>query len=189
MKSLKYTLMAFVLFWSMSINAQNYTVDTKKSNIEWKGKKVSGEHYGNIEIKKGSFTVEDNKITRGTFEVDMLTIDNVDLTSPERNKRLVDHLKSDDFFSVADYPVSTLVITSSTPFKNGEAEVKGNLTIKGETHPVTFVAKENGNGYTALLTIDRTKYNVRYGSGKYFDNLGDNMIYDDFTLDVNLVTQ
>jgi polyisoprenoid-binding protein YceI len=110
-----------------------------------------------------------------------------DLEAGEWHDKLVGHLKSDDFFGVEKFPTSELIITESAPFKNNEATVTGKLTIKGITHPVTFKAVKVGTGYTALITVDRTKYDIKYGSGKFFDSLGDKMIYDEFTLDVKLV--
>jgi len=119
----------------------------------------------------------------------MNSLVNKDLEDAEWNGKLIGHLKSDDFFSVANYPVATLVITESTPFKDGVSDVKGNLTIKGITHPISFKTKKSEGAYLATLTVERTKYEVRYGSGKFFDNLGDNMIYDDFILDVKIVVE
>jgi polyisoprenoid-binding protein YceI len=103
------------------------------------------------------------------------------------------HLKSDDFFGVAKYPVATLVITGSTPFDKGTGVVSGTLTIKGITNPIEFKAaiqkKDDGTWFFANITVDRTKYNIRYGSGSFFDNLGDKTIYDEFKLKVNLLVK
>ena len=104
-------------------------------------------------------------------------------------EKLVGHLKSDDFFGVATYPEATLVVKESTKIVNGKTTVKADLTIKGITHPVTFEASQSSNTFSAVITVDRTLYNVRYGSGKFFDNLGDKTIYDDFTLDVTLTAK
>jgi polyisoprenoid-binding protein YceI len=115
------------------------------------------------------------------------------ITSFENLYKLVGHLKSDDFFGVEKFPTSKLVITESTPFDKGTATVKGTLTIKGVTNPVEFKAayqkKDDGTWFFANIVIDRTKYNVRYGSGSFFDNLGDKTIYDEFKLKVSLVVK
>jgi polyisoprenoid-binding protein YceI len=109
------------------------------------------------------------------------------------SERLEGHLKSEDFFGVEKYPTSKLVITESTPFEKGSGTVKGNLTIKGITNPVEFKAamqkKDDGTWFFANIVVDRTKYNVRYGSGSFFDNLGDKTIYDEFKLKVNLLVK
>lgn len=179
------TLLA-ILFIAVTVSAQDYNVNTEKSELKWNGKKVTGEHWGYMSLKDGAFTIKDNKIVKGTFTIDMTSMTCEDLEDPKWNKKLVDHLKSDDFFSVDKFPSATLQITESTAFKGNEATVKGTLTIKGITHPISFTAVKSGNMYNANIKVDRTKYEVKYGSGKFFDNLGDNMIYDDFTLDVKI---
>jgi polyisoprenoid-binding protein YceI len=116
----------------------------------------------------------------------MNSITNTDLTDAGYNTKLVNHLKSDDFFGVAKHPDAIIEIVKSTPFVNNEATVEARLTIKNITHPITFKARKDGKAYLADLVVDRSKYDVRYGSGSFFDNLGDNMIYDDFDLSVRI---
>lgn len=169
----------------LPVAAQNYTLNPSETNIEWKGEKVTGEHNGNIALKSGEFAIKNNKITSGTFVIDMASMTNLDIEDEGMRNKLMGHLKSDDFFGVETYPTAKLVVTKSTGFKNGEAEVTGDLTIKSNTHPITFKVKKEGNSFNANLTIDRTLYNVRYGSGKFFENLGDKTIYDDFTLKID----
>ncbi|HUX96222.1 MAG TPA: YceI family protein [Bacteroidales bacterium] len=167
---------------------QKMTADTGKSKLEWLGEKVTGKHDGSINLQSGWLTLKDNKIQDGEFIIDMKSI-----TCYENNDKLVSHLKSDDFFSVEKYPVTTLVITGSSSFEKGTATVNGNLTIKGITNPIEFKAayqkKDDGNWYFANIVVDRTKYNVRYGSGSFFDNLGDKTIYDEFKLKVSLLVK
>ncbi len=178
-----------LMLMSIFAFSQEISVNTELSELKWTGKKVTGEHWGYIELKDASLTVKDNKIVSGNFLIDMNSINNQDLTDKSTNAKLVGHLKSDDFFGVDKYPVATLKINESTKFINGVADIEGDLTIKGITHPVSFKTEEIKNGYTANIEVDRTKYNVRYGSDKFFDNLGDNMIYDDFILDVKIITK
>lgn len=187
MKNLKLSVLVAIIAISSASFAQDLTVNAAKSSLKWTGKKVTGEHTGFINLKEGKFTVKSNKITSGTFVIDMTTITNTDLTDAEWNQKLVGHLKSDDFFGVEKFPTSTLVITESTPFKNGESTAKGKLTIKGITNPVSFVVKQDGKTYSSTLIVDRSLYDVRYGSGKFFENLGDKTIYDEFTLEVKIV--
>lgn len=172
-----------------NINAQQkLTADASKTKLEWLGEKVTGKHEGAINLQSGWLNWKDNKIQSGEFVIDMTSI-----TSFENLDKLVGHLKSDDFFGVEKYPTSKLVITESTSFEKGTATVKGNLTIKGVTNPVEFKAayqkKDDGNWFFANIDIDRTKYNVRYGSGTFFDNLGDKTIYDEFKLKVSLLVK
>lgn len=160
--------------------------DAKNTRLEWLGEKILGKHPGTINLQSGWLIWENNQITSGEFLIDMKTI-----KSDEGLTRLEEHLRSDDFFSVNKFPVSKLIITGSDDFDKGTATVRGNLTIKGITNPFEFTAtrqeKEDGTWFYANITIDRTRYNVRYGSGKFLDNLGDKIIYDDFKLKVTLV--
>jgi len=170
-----------------------FKVDKSKSTVVWNGYKVLGSHTGNVDIKNGALEFDSkNNLTGGSFELDMKTIVCNDLTGGTADK-LVGHLKSDDFFSVEKFPTSKFIITNvKKTGKTNVFSVTGNLTIKGATHPVTFDAEVNSNGNTstadAKIVVDRTKYDVRYGSGKFFDNLGDSAISDNFDLVVSIVT-
>jgi polyisoprenoid-binding protein YceI len=183
------SLSVLVLMVVFAVNAQDLKVNASKSELLWTAKKVTGEHHGKINLKEGIVSLKNNSIVSGKFVIDMSTIEDLDLPAGEWHDKLIGHLKSDDFFGVQTYPEAILVLTGSTPFENGKAMVKGNLTIKGITNQIEFEATKLDNDYTALITVDRTLYNVRYGSGKFFENLGDKTIYDDFILDVKLVTE
>jgi polyisoprenoid-binding protein YceI len=166
-------------------------VNTSKSTVVWNGYKVLGSHTGNVNLKNGALEFDSkNNLTGGSFELDMKSIVCNDLTGGTADK-LVGHLKSDDFFSVEKFPTSKFVITSAKKKGTGNTyTVTGNLTIKGITHPVTFdadvVSRGNNSTATAKIVVDRTKYDVRYGSGKFFDNLGDSAINDNFDLVVSI---
>ena len=167
-------------------------VDTNLSQVTWKGYKVTGSHEGTIDIKKGNLEFTDGVLTGGSFTMDMPSLKTTDLSGGMAEK-LEGHLKSDDFFGVGNYPTATFDITDvASRGKAGEYRVTGDLTIKGTTKPVKFnttVIEEMGK-YVAVaeVKIDRTEYNVRYGSGSFFDNLGDKTIYDEFDLGIRLVT-
>ena len=63
----------------------------------------------------------------------------------------------------------------------------GELTIKGITHPINFsITLNSENNATAMLVFDRSKYDVRFRSGSFFDELGDKLILDDIKLEVAL---
>jgi len=166
-------------------NAQEKKIDVKESHITWEGEKVTGSHDGTIDIKNGYFTIENGELKGGEFVMDMSSITVTDLEGDDKGK-LEGHLKSDDFFGVKNYPNAKLVITSVAKKGNGTYGVVANLTIKNKTNPVTFNLEWKENSASAELTIDRSKYDVRYGSGSFFDNLGDKTIYDNFELDVDL---
>ncbi|GHA52928.1 YceI family protein [Pontibacter akesuensis] len=175
--------------------ARAYNVDVAKSDLKWHAKKVTGEHMGNIGLKSGQMLVEGNKIVGGTFVIDMNAMTCSDIKDAEYNGKLIGHLKSDDFFSVEKHPTATFKITevkSNAKAAAGKpnATVTGDLTIKGITKPVSFPATVSvRNGVATAkgdVTIDRSKYDVRYGSNSFFDGLGDKAIMDEFvvTLDV-----
>jgi polyisoprenoid-binding protein YceI len=186
---MKKTLLLVILSITFSgiLNSQGkLTADKEKSKLEWLGEKVTGQHAGSINLQSGWLDWQDNKIVSGEFNIDMTSMKDYD-----GNERLEGHLKSEDFFGVQKYPVSKLVLTESTSFEKGTGLVKGLLTIKGVTHPVEFRAAvqktEEGNRYFANIIVDRSKYDIRYGSGSFFENLGDKTIYDEFKLKVNLL--
>lgn len=179
--------LAFTTVVSTSVN-----VNTAESYIVWKGYKVTGSHHGKVMIKNGELNFDDaGMLTGGGFEIDMTTITCEDLEG-EWNQKLVGHLKSDDFFGVEKFPTAKFVITEVVSRgKPGEYKIVGDLTIKETTKEIKFntvINEEAGKRVaTADITIDRSEYNVRYGSGSFFDNLGDKTIYDEFELSVNLV--
>jgi len=181
------TLVALLI---SQVIATEYTLDKSNTTVKWNGKKVVGEHYGTIELRSGVLKTEGEQITSGTFLMDMTSIANEDIGNETMRNKLVDHLRSDDFFSVDKHPVSTFVIRE-VKRKSGKTHTfSGDLTIKDITHPVTFDAmiEFNQESFKAegKMEVDRTLYDIRYGSGKFFSGLGDNMIKDTFTLDFNV---
>ncbi len=160
-------------------------VDTAKSAIEWEGRKVGGKHNGTISIKEGALEFDGLQLVGGSFIVDMTTITVTDLQGGIAD-RLRGHLASDDFFGVEQHPEAILTITSAT-LKGASYDIKADLTIKGVTEAIEFNATLQGGAAKASIEIDRTKYNLKYRSGKFFEALGDKLIYDDFTLNVSLV--
>jgi polyisoprenoid-binding protein YceI len=173
--------------------ATTYKVDTSKSELKWNGKKVTGEHYGTIGLKEGSFTIDGTKLTGGSFVANMNSIVVQDLTDKEYNGKLTTHLKSEDFFSVEKHPTAKFVVTKAAPNAKGMVDVTGDLTIKGITKPVTFPVtvspSKDGVMVKGTLVVDRSKYDMKFRSKSFFDTatLGDKMIYDDFTIEVDLV--
>ncbi len=189
-KFLKFALSFIIIIAVMSFT---YHVDKKVVNVEnstvnWKGYKVTGFHEGPITMKEGFFTFENDKLTGGEFIIDMTSIYVTDAKGFIR-KRIINHLKSDDFFSVKNHPTSKLVITNTDDLGNGSYKVTGEFTIKGITHPSTFNLKITENKANASLKLDRTKYDLKYRSGSFFDNLGNKMIHDEFDIVVDLEFQ
>lgn len=191
---IKHVLLGISLMGSVYLQAQEkFTADPAQSKLEWIGEKVTGEHHGTVNLQFGSLEWKNNAISSGEFLIDMRSIADVDLTDPQWNAKLIGHLKSDDFFGVEKFPIAKLVITGSGSFDKGSALVQGNLTIKNITNPIEFRASvqdtPDGKRFFSLITVDRTKYDIRYGSGSFFDNLGDKTIYDEFKLKVNLLVK
>lgn len=188
MKTIKSILAIVLIALSLTSFSQSMNVDAKNSSLKWHGKKVTGEHFGTIQLKEGNLTIENNKITVGEFAVDMMSIENTDLKDASYKAKLEGHLKSDDFFGVEKFPTAKLVITNSSAFVNNMANIKANLTIKGITHPIEFKVQKEASKFMAEIVVDRSKFDVKYGSGSFFDGLGDKMIYDEFTLSLVIAT-
>jgi len=176
--------------------AKPVTFDVKPadSKVTWEGKKRIGDaHHGELTVKSGKLIVTGDKLTGGEFEVDMTSLKVSDLQDEGMNKKLTGHLRSDDFFAVDKHPTAKLLITKVAPGKDGKQQITGDLTIKGKKEAVTFPAdvKVSKNEVTAksVITIDRTKYDVRYNSGKFFPNLGDKIINDEFLVNVDLTAK
>lgn len=177
-------------------NAVVMTVNEQNSTINWRGEKVTGEgHYGTIGLSEGELYLVNDQIVGGSMVIDMEEIIVEDITDAESNAKLVGHLKSDDFFSVSTYPEATFEMAQIKKIEDaapGEPNytISGNLTIKGITHGLTFPAtvEVNEDNLTAKanFSFDRALYEVRFGSGSFFDDLGDNMIRDEIELDLEL---
>ena len=175
--------------------AMEFTVDTTESMIEWQGEKPTGTHTGTIKVVKGSFKANDSIIESGTFVIDMQSIEVTNLEGDQK-ANLEAHLKGTvegkegDFFNVNKFPEATFEVTGITE-EEGQTMLQGNLKMKEETKNISFPVSISQNGEMMEITseeftIDRTKWNVNYGSKSVFDGLGDEFIYDDVTLKLNL---
>ena len=181
-------IITFILFSHM-LYGQRQDIDVEKSNIEWLGKRLGVKHFGVIQLKSGYLMFMNDDLAGGKFVVDMNSIKNIDLQDKADNDKLVNHLKSDDFFSVEKYPTAELVVLETKKFVNNKAIIKGRLTIKNSTEDIEFKVVREGNIYRTEIDIDRSKFDVRFGSNTFFDNLGDNAISDIFTLAIKIVME
>ena len=167
--------------------SQKLTLDTSISSLKWTGKELSTkEHYGTLMFKSGNLTLKNDQPLGGKFVVDMTSLKNLDLPEDYR-ARLEGHLKSDDFFSVSKFPEAYLEMESATKISEKNFDIKGSLTIKEIKHPITFTLLNNDDNWEANLVFDRSKYDVRFRSGSFFENLGDKLIYDDIVVETKLV--
>jgi polyisoprenoid-binding protein YceI len=167
-------------------SAQAKKIDISKSNITWVGKKVTGSHEGNVKFKEGTLAFKGAKLTGGNFIVNMASLDVTDLKAGSGKEKLEGHLKSEDFFGTEKFSTGTLVFTKVSAKQNGLYAITADLTLKGVTKPITFDMNIKGSKANAALVVDRTKYDIKYGSGSFFDDLGDKAIYDNFDLAVEL---
>ena len=175
--------------------AMEYAVDTTASEIAWEGNKPTGTHTGTIQLKNGTFKANDSIIESGTFVISMTSINVTDLEGDDKTN-LESHLKGTvegkegDFFNVNQFPEATFEVTGINTV-NGKTMLQGNLTMKEETKNIEFPVMINQTEEAIEITsepfaIDRTEWNVNYGSKSVFDGLGDKFINDDIILTLNL---
>jgi polyisoprenoid-binding protein YceI len=164
-------------------------IDSAASKLTYVGKKVTGQHTGEVKIGSGYLNFEKNALKGGEVVIDMTTITNTDIADQEYHKKFIDHMNSADFFDTANSKTATIVFKNVKKVKGDNYKITGDLTIKGKTAPVTFDAIANKDKANAKVVFDRTKYDIKYGSGKFFENLGDKMINDSVELDVQLAAK
>jgi len=187
MKTLKSLALALTIVLSTAtVSAQTKkTIDVSNSSINWLGKKVTGQHNGTVNFKEGTLIFKGKKLVGGAFTVDMPSLTSTDLQGEWQGK-LNGHLKADDFFGTEKFPTSTLVFKRIGTKAKDVYTVTADLTIKGITNPVTFDIAVKGDTATTKFNVDRTKYDIKFGSASFFTSIGDKAIADDFQLDVAL---
>lgn len=177
---------------------EKLVVDAQSSSVHWVGSKVGGSHHGTVGLKSGELAINGEAVASGSFVIDMNAIVDEDLTEGKMNEMLVNHLKSEDFFDVAKYPESTFTITkveaAATPNDSVNYLVSGNLKLKDVEKNITFGAKvtKDGDTYKAVtvpFTIDRTQWNVKYGSKTLFADLKENIVNDNIELQITIVAK
>ena len=172
------------------METKTFEVVSAESNIDWTGKKVTGAHNGTINIKAGELTLLNGKLSGGSFVIDTTSIKILDITDPDTNAQFAGHLFSEDFFATENFPEATFVITNAHNLQSNSYQITGDLTIKGITHKVSFPAAVQVSGDTITasgkILVDRTRYDMKFRSGNFFQNLGDTLIYNEFELEVKL---
>lgn len=191
--SIVFAVLTIIAFGG-KLHTDTYTVDPQQSSLEWFAQKVSGKHNGTIMLKSGEVKNNHGAIT-GFVEIDMTTIADKDIEKETSRTKLENHLKSGDFFDVEKFPTSKFVIKSIVPLTEAKEgfthKVTGDLTIKDKTNEIAFDAEikmlADKISCTGSAVVDRSKFDVKYGSKTFFEDIGDKMIYDDFTLKFNIV--
>lgn len=174
----------------------SYRINPETSEIAWMASKVTGQHNGTIDVEGGNVYLYEGSPVGGNVDINMESITVLDLTDPEMNAQLTGHLKSDDFFSVDSHPEANFEFLTFDELQEIDEDgnnykVTGNLTIKDITHTIAFNANimDHGNYIHTIadFDLDRTLWDIRFRSGKFFENLGDNLIHDNFTLELDVV--
>ena len=168
----------------------DYNILLEESELIWIGKKITlKEHTGTLQVKEGTISIDDDGAIYCNITIDMTSINNTDMKGKMKRK-LEEHLKSDDFFNVDQFSTSKIEFQSTTR-ENNKMQFDGNLTIKGISHPISFIADiiESSMQLKAetRLVFDRSIYDVRYHSGTFYENLGDHLILDNISLDILIV--
>ncbi|MBK8982325.1 MAG: YceI family protein [Ignavibacteria bacterium] len=177
---------------STTAKGEKKQIALQDSKLEWIGSKVTGKHNGTVSITGGELFVDNNEVTGGSFEIDFNTITVLDVEDAESNGKLTGHLKSDDFFSAEKHPNGKFIIKSVSNTGGNQYNVTGDMIIKGITNeisfPATIVTNEGKVTANADFNIDRTKWDIKFRSGKFFENLGDKMISDEFNIKFEIKT-
>ena len=171
-----------------------YNLLTDSSKVAWLGTELTTKtHFGSLLAQSGNLKIDKDGRVAGNITIDMQSILVEDLKG--RSKEVLEnHLKSDDFFGTDNFPTSTLEFNSSNRYNGDGAHIfKGKLTIKGITNEVEFSAKLIKQTpllhAVGKLVFDRSKFNVRFRSGSFFDDLGDKLILDDIEVDIKLIAE
>ena len=171
-----------------------YSVVVDRTELSWIGKEISTKiHTGTLNLSDGTIQIIDENTINGNITIDMSSINVTDLQG--RAKEMLEgHLRSADFFEVENYPNATLNFKSKSYNKlKNLIDFEGQLTIKDISNPIFFSATliESSPYLKAksILSFDRSKYNVRFRSGSFFENLGDKLILDDIDINIVLVTE
>ncbi|MDA7578337.1 YceI family protein [Flavobacteriales bacterium] len=178
--------------FATNLHIDNVRVSSESSTIKWIGSKIASSHEGNVSIQKGTLAIDHGTLVGGEFSIDMNSIVCTDLEPNKGGEKIVKHLKNEDFFNVEEYPLAYVKIIRAVKGSGNTYKIIADLTIKGITKPITFQADVNVNGKnflaTANMKIDRTKWDIKYGSGSFFDNLGDRAILDEIEFDIYLLS-
>lgn len=187
MKLFTFLILSIFLFSFVTNANEPLKINLETSTVTYTAKKIGGSHSGNLKFSNGNLKFNKTDVLiAGEFEVDMNTLTNTDIADTTYHKKFLDHLISEDFFNIEKFKTAKFKIKSAVKTKTDHYKIIGDLTIKGITTQITFDSFVTKKSATALLKFDRTLYGIKYGSGKFFQNLGDKVIEDEVVLEVNL---
>jgi polyisoprenoid-binding protein YceI len=173
-------------------DADTLWIDKLASDVQWIGRKVTGEHNGHIQMAGGFIVKNDGKLEKGEILMNMQSIIVDDIDDPKWNEKLVNHLKDDDFFNTEKYPTAKFVFNKFKG-KGADTHVSGEMTIRDKSVPMNLilnvVVDADSSYATGSINIDRSLFDVKYGSGSFFEGLGDKMIMDEFSLNFNVIAR
>lgn len=182
---------------TLNLVDHTYTVNTDESMIHWTGRNANGRHFGTLKLTKGDIRVREGVI-EGEFDIDMTTMKNEDLKGDPLQPVLISHLMSDDFFFVKMFPTASFKIASAKAIESFTTslpnfEVQGTLELRGIKKEIRFPAtvnrREDGSlSIEAHFDLDRTRWNVLYGSSRFFEHLGMHLVYDLITIELRIFT-
>lgn len=180
----------------LELEDRSYQVDTNQSSIQWTGRNPASTHFGYVKIATGELAVKDGTIS-GTCDIDMNSITNQNLEGDDLQSVLVAHLKSDDFFLTRLFPTAKFNILRSRPVEDPfltvpNHEINGTLELRGAKIQQDFMATitrtpENGLAAEAHFDIDRTRWNIIYGSTRFFEHLGMHLVFDLISIQLRIV--
>jgi polyisoprenoid-binding protein YceI len=182
--------LATIFTFATNPHIDNVRVNSESSSVKWTGSKIASSHEGNVSVAKGSLSINHGTLVGGEIAINMNSITCTDIESESLSKKLVGHLKDEDFFNSKAFPLAFIKITKAVKNEGSNYTIVADLTIKGITNSIKFEADVNIKGVEFLakskIKIDRTLWDIKYGSGSFFKNLGDKMILDDIALDIVL---
>ncbi len=180
-------------FTIVSFSQKMVEVNTDASRLMWTGSKLTSSHQGEINLKSGALEIKDGKLVGGRFLIDMTSIKNTDIEDERSRNKLERHLKDKDFFGVDKHPESQLKITKAVSVNKEDYKIIADLTIKEITHSITFAAnvRIDNDAFlaTSIIKFDRTKWDIKYNSKSFFEDLGDYMILDEIELKLFLLSE
>lgn len=176
-----------------------HLLDLTESRVRWIGRNLLNSHEGTLKLKSGEVEIHEGRLDGGSFVLDMQALACRDLAGDPLHEVLIAHLLSDDFFEVDEYPEASFRIIAAKPVAEAtpgspDLKIRGVLTLKGTEGEIEFLAStgitaEGKLAAQASFAIDRTRWNVIYGSGKFFRSLGGHLVNDMIEIQLRMVTQ